>query len=108
MNNATKKFVFLGGLPRSGSTLLCNILAQNPAIHSTATSGCMDVLFGVRNSWDQLIEHKANPDREGNNRTKLRVLHAILQAYYADVERSVIIEKCRGWISLLEMAERML
>ncbi len=96
-----KTFYFLGGLPRSGSTLLCNLLAQNPRFHATHTSGCMDVMFGVRNNWDGLIEHQAHPDEE----TKRRVLRAILDAYYADVEKPVVVDKCRGWVSLLEMAE---
>ena len=45
----------IGGMPRSGSTLLCNVLAQNPRIQSTCTSGCMDVMFGVRNQWDEQV-----------------------------------------------------
>ena len=53
-----KKFYFIAGLPRSGSTLLANILAQNPKFHTTSTSGVMDVMFGVRNNWDNLIEFK--------------------------------------------------
>jgi len=86
-------------MPRSGSTLLCNILAQNPALHATATSGCMDVMFGIRNSWDKLIEHRSNPDRAGNKRALLRVLRAVMDAYYAEAAKPVIVEKCRGWLS---------
>lgn len=36
-----KKYYFISGLPRSGSTLLANILAQNPRFHATATSGIL-------------------------------------------------------------------
>jgi sulfotransferase len=104
----SRRFVLLGGLPRSGSTLLCNILAQNPAIHATATSGCMDVLCGIRVGWDRHIEHKTNPDRAENERRKLNVLRAVLQAYHAEVNKPVIIDKCRGWIAMLEMAEFIL
>lgn len=96
-----KTFYFVSGLPRAGSTLLLNVLAQNPRFHATATSGCMDVMFGVRNSWDSLIEHRANPNPE----TKRRVLCAILESYYADIPRPVVFDKCRGWVSLIEMAE---
>lgn len=99
-----KKFCFCGGLPRAGSTLLQNILAQNPRIHATHASGCMDVCFNVRNNWNSLIEHKAHP----NDEALPRVLRAILCAYYADVEKPVIIDKCRGWLSLIEMAEHAL
>ena len=97
---------FVAGLPRSGSTLLLNILGQNPRFRVGSTSGIMDVMFGVRNNWDKLIEFRASPNPEG----KLRVLRGILESYYADSELPVVFDKCRGWIStgMLEMAETVL
>jgi sulfotransferase len=97
-----KTFHFISGLPRSGSTLLCNILAQNPDWYvSRATSGFHDVLFNVRNQWDNLIEHQA----EGIDRNQLkRVLAAIMNSYHT-TEKNVIIDKGRGWLSLIEMVE---
>ena len=50
---ADKRIYFLVGLPRSGSTLLANILAQHPRIHVTPTSGVVDMLVTVRNGWDR-------------------------------------------------------
>lgn len=99
-----KKFYFVSGLPRSGSTLLENILAQNPRFHATATSGIMDIMFGVRNQWDKLVEFKAAP----NEPAKIRVLRSILESYYADTDKPVVFDKSRGWLSLLEMAEGVL
>ena len=99
-----REFYCVSSLPRSGSTLLCNILAQNPRFHATHTSGCLDVLFGIRNQWHQLIEHKAHPD----DASLQRVLKAILMAYYEDVEKPVIIEKSRGWMAYLELLEQIL
>jgi sulfotransferase len=99
-----KTIHFVSSLPRSGSTLLCNILAQNPGFHSTHTSGCLDVLFGVRNQWDGLVEHKAHP----LPRTKLNVLRAIMEAYHDEADKSVIFDKSRGWLANLEMAEEII
>ena len=92
---------FISGLPRSGSTLLCNILAQNPEIHSTPTSACHEALFVLRNQWGQWIEHKASKQLAANEQA---VLSAVLNSYH-DTDRPVIIDKGRGWTSLLEMAE---
>jgi len=64
----------------------------------------MDVMFGVRNQWDKLVEFKATPNPEA----KLRVLRGILDSYYADTDKSVVFDKCRGWLSLLGMAEEVL
>lgn len=98
----SKRFFFISGLPRSGSTLLCNILAQNPEVHvSKATSGLHDVLFGIRNQWDRLIEHQA----EGTDYERLRrVLRGVFENYH-DTDKNIIIDKGRGWLSLVEMAE---
>ena len=100
-----KNFYFLGGLPRSGSTLLCNILSQNPTFFvSKATSGCCDIMVGVRNRWDNLVEHKA----EGVNFDQLKqVLTGMLNNYYI-TDKSVIIDKSRGWIGNINMLEFML
>ena len=92
----------LGGLPRSGSTLLANLLAQNPRIHATSTSGCMDVMFGVRAQWPKLIEHQAAPPSDDTTR---RVFRGILESYHADKSEPVVIDKCRGWLNLIETAE---
>ena len=100
-----KSFFFISGLPRSGSTLLCNILAQNDELFvSKATSGCHDVLFNVRNQWDKLIEHQA----EGVDYEQLkRVLQSILNSYHS-TDKNIVIDKGRGWLSLIEMAEFIL
>jgi len=97
-----KKFYFISGLPRSGSTLLCNILSQNEDLFvSKATSGCHDVLFNVRNQWDSLIEHQA----EGVDYNQLkRVLGSILNSYHS-TNKSLIVDKGRGWLSLIEMVK---
>ena len=54
-----KRLYFVAGLPRSGSTLLCNILMQNPAIYASATSGIPEVLRGIRDGWDLVSPFRA-------------------------------------------------
>lgn len=99
-----KTIYFVSGLPRSGSTLLCNILAQNPRFHATETSACLDVLFGIRNQWNNLIEHKASPcpDRLET------VLKAVFAAYHKDVQKPVVFNKSRGWLGYIEFAEAII
>ena len=94
---------FLSGLPRSGSTLLANILAQNPAIHTTPTSACHEALFTIRNAWGEWIEHKASQELAAEHNLQ-RVLSAMLHGYH-DTDRPIVVDKGRGWLSLLELAE---
>jgi sulfotransferase len=100
----SKTYYFISGMPRSGSTLLANILAQNPRFHATATSGIMDVMYNVRNVWNELIEFKANPDPAA----ELRVLRGILDSFFSNITKPVIFDKSRGWLSEIEMAEAVL
>lgn len=97
------KIHFIAGQTRSGSELLCNILAQNPKFDATATSGIMDVIFGVRNNWDNLVEFKATP----NDEAKKRVMKAMLHAYH-NSDKKVVFDKCRGWAMYSEMAKELL
>lgn len=98
-----KTIHFLSGLPRSGSTLLCNILAQNPMIHTTPTSACHETLFSLRNNWHQWVEHRAAPSLR-NEKNLQRMMAAMLNSYH-DTDRPIIIDKGRGWISMVEMVE---
>lgn len=96
-----KELHFVGGLPRSGSTLLCNILNQNPMFHATPTSGIIEIMLAIRNQWDNVTFFKAAPNPEG----KEAVLKGILPNYFSTVEEEVIFDKNRAWVSYIEMAE---
>lgn len=99
-----KQIYFLAGLPRSGSTLLANILAQHPNVYVTPTSGIVDMLVQVRNNWDRNDAFQA-ADRKQSEDTKERVLRAMLQAYFAHTGHPICIDKNRYWTEYLEMAE---
>ena len=89
---------------RSGSSLICNILCQNPRFHASPTSGLVDVLYQIRNLWHTLTVHNANPCQQKLN----HVLAATMTAYYADIDRPVIIDRSRGWLPHIELAEFLL
>jgi sulfotransferase len=99
-----KTFYFIAGLPRSGSTLLCNILNQNPRFHATPTSGVLSLLLTIRNSWNKIAAFAA----VRNEPAKIRVLRSILFSFYSDIDRPVIFDKNRGWSSHFEMLEMLL
>jgi sulfotransferase len=99
-----KTFHFISGMPRAGSTLLANLLAQNPRFEASATSGILEVVVSIRNGWDKLDEFRAAP----NDVAKMNVMRGVLQGYYAASDRPVIFDKSRGWLAYLELAEAIL
>lgn len=102
-----KTIYMVAGLPRSGSTLLMNILGQNPRFYVTPTSGIVDLLVRVRNMWD---ENKAfcAMGRRQSEAIKRDVLEGILQSYFQHTDKSVCIDKNRLWPEYLEMASALL
>lgn len=91
MNN--KKIYFLSGLPRTGSTLLGSILAQNPEIHVTPTSPLYPLLVNTNECLNLLntqytFDHKNMGDR---------IYHSMIDAFYSDIKEPIIFDKHRGW-----------
>ncbi len=101
-----KRFFFLSGLPRSGSTLLGNILFQNPRFHVTGTSGVLSLLKTTRLAWSKNASFRAMPEAEMKAARK-NVLQAIPNAFYRDVERPVIFDKSRGWTGSISLIETL-
>lgn len=90
-----KKYYFISGLPRSGSTLLSAILKQNPHFHAGISTNLLHI---VRN----LIESTNDGTIEDFDeyRTK-RIIASAVDAYYADIECPVIFDTNRLWTNLL-------
>ena len=97
-----RKFYYIGGLPRSGSTLLTNILLQNPKFGTTATSSLLDFLVQVRDNWTKLEGHKVYEDGQD----KWGVIRAIMQAYHK-TDKEIIFDKNRGWSNHIEFVEKV-
>ena len=54
-----EKLFFQSSMPRSGSTLLQNIFAQNPDMYATPTSGVLELIFAARGNYTNSPEFKA-------------------------------------------------
>jgi sulfotransferase len=93
----SKKLCFNSSLPRSGSTLLQNILSQNPRFYSSATSGLIDLLFSSRAYFSQGVEFKAQDG--GLMREAFRgYCEFAIHGYYEYItDRPVCVDKSRSW-----------
>lgn len=54
-----QRIFYQSSLPRSGSTLLQNVIGQNPDFHVTPTSGMIDLVLGARVGYNANQESKA-------------------------------------------------
>lgn len=96
-----KKFFFMAGLPRSGSTLLSSILNQNPRIYSGPSSPVLSTIHVIQ---DHLINnelyHGFPKPQEVTN-----IIESIAHQYYGDIEKPIIIDKNRAWTSRIPLAK---
>jgi sulfotransferase len=99
-----KTIHFISGLPRSGSTMLANVLKQNPQVHGEAVSSLSTIFASINASWSGI---EANQEYN-NTDAKQGTLHSILQGYYKHIDKPVIVDKDRGWIPLIGQLEAIL
>lgn len=100
----TKTFHFINGMPRSGSTLLANILNQNPRFWATPTSGLCPLLMQTAHAWNEISEIRASATVED----KLATLRAVLEGFHSRITQPVVFDKSRGWACAFETLENIL
>ena len=88
----SRKFNFISGLPRSGSTLTSALLRQNPRFHAGMTGPVAGLFEGVLNQVSAGSEMSAMV----NNTQRARILKGLFDSYYADVDRPVIFDTSRS------------
>jgi sulfotransferase len=79
MKSAMKKYYFMAGLPRSGSTLLSSILNQNPNMHSGPSSPVVATMLTLENSLsnDELFLAYPKPEQAG------KIISSVIENYYS-------------------------
>lgn len=87
---------FLSGLPRSGSTVISSILNQNPKIHSTATSGLIDIMGAVCSTWESSPVTLAQNEKPED---AYRILRSVVAGKYENIKKPIVIDKNRGWVN---------
>jgi sulfotransferase len=93
----TPKIFYQSSMPRAGSTLLQNILAQNPSFHVTPTSGLLELVYGARQNYTKAQEFAAQ-DEAQMKKAFLAFSRAGMEAYFKTLtSRPYVIDKSRGW-----------
>ena len=84
---------FLSGLPRSGSTILAALLNQRPDIAVSSTSGLIDIMGAVCQSWEQ------NPTTQAQGKKKEDLFGLLRSLIPTMPDGKIIVDKSRGWVS---------
>jgi len=88
---------YQSSLPRAGSTLLQNIIGQNPTFHVTPTSGMIDLMLGARIGYNENQEAKAG-DKDMWREGFYTFCREGLNGYVANLtNKPYILDKNRNW-----------
>jgi sulfotransferase len=90
-----KKYYFMAGLPRSGSTMLSAILNQNPRFYSGPSSPVVPTMLALEQSLSRDELFLAFPKVEFGK----KLIGSVIDEYYADTDKPVVFEKNRSWVN---------
>ena len=111
------KIYFQSSLPRAGSTLFQNVMAQNPDFYVTPTSGVLELVFAARNNYTNSPEFKAQDSHlmkqgflsfckhgvegffNGITQALIRLLSLVCTAIHLLDLLTVYIDKCTARVS---------
>ncbi len=105
-----KKLVAVTGLPRAGSTLLCQLLAHHPAIFCTGQSSPLpQFLAALRQQAadNDFMLAQLDHEPERAHERLLSAYRGFVSGWFAEASETVVVDKNRAWLDQLDLAERL-
>lgn len=102
-----KIIFFQSSMPRAGSTLLQNIIGQNPNFHVTPTSGISSLIEGAKHSFSNTIEFKKEKDYNLCKTSFYNFCKEGIKGYYSNIDKPFILDKNREWIQHVDILKQM-
>ena len=97
----SKKFYFMAGLPRAGSTLLSTLLNQNPRFHSGPSSPVLGAMYNAHENFTGNELYTGYPKPDAVN----KIIGSIIENWYYDIDKPVVIDKNRAWCARVPFIE---
>ncbi len=96
-----KKYYFMAGLPRAGSTLLSTLLNQNPRLYSGPSSPVLGAMFATHENFigNELYTGYPKPDAAN------KIVGSIIENWYYDIEKPIVMDKNRAWCARVPFIE---
>jgi sulfotransferase len=94
-----KKYHFISGLPRSGTTLLSTILNQNPKFEASISGPLARFSRAIIDQSSAMsgYRHQCSPDK------RKQIIKGIFNNYYDDQTKEVAFDTNRGWTLMLPL-----
>jgi sulfotransferase len=99
-------FVGVTGLPRAGSTLLCQLLAMHPEMHCEGHSSPLcNTLLGIRRmiSDDQFMLSQLDTHFDAAYGHLTSAMRGFLRGWHHDADKKVVVDKNRAWLHCIEL-----
>jgi sulfotransferase len=100
-----KQIIYVTGLPRAGSTLLCQLLDHHPEIdHSGHSSPLCQTLNGLRYhlSDQQFLLAQLDVDFDHTYQRLVNAFRGFINGWFAQTAQTWVVDKNRGWLHHLE------
>ncbi len=100
----SRKFHFISGLPRSGTTLLAAILNQNPRFRAGMTSPLADIMGVV------MAEASSKNDFsfDVSDAQRIALLRGLVENFYAEAAQAgVVFDTSRLWCSRMQLLDML-
>ena len=100
------KFVGVTGLPRAGSTLLCQLLAQHPEINCEGNSSPLcNTLLGIRRmiSDDQFFLSQLDNTFDTSYAHLSSAMQWFLRGWTKGSDKALVVDKNRAWLHAIEL-----
>ncbi len=102
----TPTFVGVTGLPRAGSTLLCQLLSQHPQIHCEGQSSPLcNLVLGIRRmvSDDQFFLAQLDRSFELSYAHLSGAIQGFLRGWNQECRKQAVVDKNRAWLHAVEL-----
>ncbi|MEO1519229.1 MAG: sulfotransferase [Cyanobacteria bacterium J06633_2] len=105
-----KRLICVTGLPRAGSTLLCQLLGHHPALYCTGHSSPLcQTLVGLRQHLSDSDFFRAQLDVEFD-RAYQRLINAFtgfMDGWFDETDKVSVVDKNRGWLHHIELLHHL-
>ena len=103
--SGAKQILYVTGMPRSGSTLLCQLLGIHPAVYSIGHSSPLaSVLVQCRTllSDNHFLLGQLDVDFDLTYTRMINAYRGLMAGWFAETALPVVVDKNRLWLALIE------